>query len=398
MFDSLRSAGLAASLLMLTTVAPLATGQERRPSGREPSRNTPEVLAAFRDVVATPRQSTVRVLGDGTQKVFGTVVGSDGWILTKASELKGNLTVHLASGKELEAKLVGVHEPFDLAMLKVETRGLTPVAWRDSKETPVGNWVAAVGTSESPVAVGVVSVAVRKGGLRAAPDPSGGYLGVQLEPADGGIKVAEVSPGSPAEKAGLKVNDIITALEGKAISDVDALIAQVQRRKPGETVTLRVHRKGEEMDHKAVLARRPANLTRGFDQNAMGSELSRRRDGFPVFLQHDTVLKPSECGGPLVDLDGKAIGVNIARTGRTDSYAIPSEAIVPILHELMSGSLAPSATSAAPTSLKERVAEAQAQVKRLEAEAAAVQKKLDDARAALARVEAELKAETAKQK
>jgi len=45
----------------------------------------------------------------------------------------------------------------------------------------------------------------------------------------------------------------------------------------------------------------------------MGSELSKRRTGFPHILQHDSVVKPRECGGPVVDLDGKVIGINICR-------------------------------------------------------------------------------------
>ena len=32
---------------------------------------------------------------------------------------------------------------------------------------------------------------------------------------------------------------------------------------------------------------------------------------------------PADCGGPLVNLDGKVVGMNIARAGRTESYAIP---------------------------------------------------------------------------
>jgi serine protease Do len=74
-------------------------------------------------------------------------------------------------------------------------------------------------------------------------------------------------------------------------------------------------------------------------QNRMGGDLSKRRSGFPVFLQHDTILKPKDCGGPVVDLDGKAIGINIARAGRTDTLALPSEAIQPLLAELKSGKL-----------------------------------------------------------
>ena len=51
-------------------------------------------------------------------------------------------------------------------------------------------------------------------------------------------------------------------------------------------------------------------------------------------LQHDSVLKPNECGGPLVNLEGQVLGINIARAGRTESYAIPSEAIRPLLEKL----------------------------------------------------------------
>ena len=57
-------------------------------------------------------------------------------------------------------------------------------------------------------------------------------------------------------------------------------------------------------------------------QNTMGGPLSERRAGFPAALQHDTVLQPNQCGGPVVDLDGKTVGINIARAAA--SAATPS--------------------------------------------------------------------------
>ena len=75
--------------------------------------------------------------------------------------------------------------------------------------------------------------------------------------------------------------------------------------------------------------------------NRLGVGVSGRRDGFPVVLQHDTVLKPADCGGPLVDLDGRAVGVNIARGGRVETYAVPSDVLMPKLYALMSGRLDP---------------------------------------------------------
>jgi serine protease Do len=40
------------------------------------------------------------------------------------------------------------------------------------------------------------------------------------------------------------------------------------------------------------------------------------------------------CGGPLVNLDGKAIGLNIARAGRVTTYALPARLVKRILDNL----------------------------------------------------------------
>jgi serine protease Do len=76
-------------------------------------------------------------------------------------------------------------------------------------------------------------------------------------------------------------------------------------------------------------------------QNRMGSELSSRRTGYPIILQHDSVLKPSDCGSPLVDLEGRVLGINISRAGRVESWAIPTEVIRPLLADLKAGKGAP---------------------------------------------------------
>src|SRR5947207_5541152 len=77
-------------------------------------KNDPKVLAAFREVVAKPAQCTVRLLCDGKETALGAVVGADGWIISKASDLKGKIVCRLRDGRELEAKLIGVHELCDL--------------------------------------------------------------------------------------------------------------------------------------------------------------------------------------------------------------------------------------------------------------------------------------------
>jgi serine protease Do len=74
-------------------------------------------------------------------------------------------------------------------------------------------------------------------------------------------------------------------------------------------------------------------------QNRLGGQLSLRRVGFPSVLQHDTVLRPNECGGPLVDLDGRAVAINIARAGRVASFGVPAEVVVPLIESLKSSKL-----------------------------------------------------------
>jgi len=305
-------------------------------------RNNKAVIAAFHDVVAKPREYTVRVLADGKDVAFGTIIEADGWIITKASEIPANakVTVKLNNGSTdaVEAKIIGVHADYDLAMLKIEASDLPTVEWRHSKEATVGRWVASVGLGSDPAAIGVVSVAKRKLVLgdqppKVAMNPNTAYLGVGLEAGMPGAKVTQVNAGTPAAKAGLKANDIIFELAGKPIADDEVLRNNIQRLKAGDTIVLKVRRGDEEIELKATLGKMDPKML-GNPQERMGSILSARRGGFPTILQHDTVLRPQDCGGPLVDLDGKTVGINIARAGRTESYAIPSEAVRPLLEKL----------------------------------------------------------------
>jgi S1-C subfamily serine protease len=73
----------------------------------------------------------------------------------------------------------------------------------------------------------------------------------------------------------------------------------------------------------------------------MGTTPSKRATDFPSVIQHDTALMPSDCGGPLVDLSGKVVGINIARGGRTETYAAPASRVRLLLTDLESGKLAP---------------------------------------------------------
>ncbi len=369
--------------------------------GRDPAaeftRTNPKFLAAFKGAIARPSVSTVRVLAGGKEIALGVVVGPDGWILTKAYDLQGLITVRFRSGKSYDADIVGIHTPHDLALLKIDARGLVPIEFKESKVADVGSWVACVGLNDEPVAVGVISVATRNiinKGMAADPNKMP-YLGIQIAiaPVDGGgVKIDQVVPGAPAAKSGLQANDVILSVAGAKV-DTDNFLTVLGKNKPGDTIALKIRRGKEELDQSAKLEKRPVGSARGDLQNKMGSDLSSRRSGYGTILQHDSVVKPADCGGPIVDLDGRVLGINICRAGRVESWAVPSEVIQPILLELMSGKLAPATSELNGSKLSpdEKLAQAQTAVLKAERDKSRFEKEIEEARRALQSAQSEVK-------
>ena len=88
-----------------------------------------------------------------------------------------------------------------------------------------------------------------------------GYLGVALGDATGGQDGAvaqEVTPGSPAARAGLQPGDVVVSIDGKAVQDRSELVAAIRGHKPGDKVSLVVVRGGNETTITATLTQRPA--------------------------------------------------------------------------------------------------------------------------------------------
>jgi len=63
-----------------------------------------------------------------------------------------------------------------------------------------------------------------------------------------GVLVQQVQPGGPADKAGLKAEDIITTIDGRTIKDGDDLVNEIASRKPGSTIRLGYIRDGKPQD------------------------------------------------------------------------------------------------------------------------------------------------------
>jgi serine protease Do len=290
----------------------------------------PQVRAAFRDVVKNASEATVSIQCDGKHLALGGIISPDGWIVTKATPLCGNLTVGLADGRKLAAATVAESGEHDLALLKVDAAKLPSLdLTAASASPPVGSWLASVGRSKDPVAVGVVSVPPRVIPAQA------GILGVQLD--EEKALIVQVFPDSAAEEAGVEAEDLILSVNGQKTPSREKLREIVGSFNPGDEVELIVDRAGEKVTLHATLSGDFPGLPMGRSefQNNLGGKLSVRRFGFPLAFQHDTVLRPTDCGGPVVDLEGRVVGFNIARAGRTESYALPVDAVQGVLTELM---------------------------------------------------------------
>ena len=87
-----------------------------------------------------------------------------------------------------------------------------------------------------------------------------GYLGVSvLDRNDGGLgaMIAEVSPGSPADLAGMKVDDVVIEADGSPVDGQPALVAAIRDKSPGDSIKIDVLRDGERITLTAQLIERP---------------------------------------------------------------------------------------------------------------------------------------------
>ncbi|MDY2808353.1 MAG: trypsin-like peptidase domain-containing protein [Oscillospiraceae bacterium] len=262
----------------------------------------------------------------------GFILSADGYILTNyhVVEDSNSITVSLYDGTEYDATLVGCDESNDIAVLKIDAEGLTPVVLGDSDNLNVGDQVVAIGNPLGELTfsltTGVVSALNREVTLSSNvtmnliqtdcainSGNSGGalfnlygevvgitnakyssssssseasidnigfaiplnhvknivksiietgsitkpYIGVTVSSVSSeaqgyglptGAAVRSVEADSPAAKAGLKENDIITEVDGTAITSSTELVNYVGEKTPGDELTFKVYRQGEELE------------------------------------------------------------------------------------------------------------------------------------------------------
>ena len=295
-------------------------------------------------------QTTAAVSGSGF------ILTEDGYILTNfhVIEDSNSITVTAYDGTTYDATVVGYDESNDIAVLKVEAEGLTPVVLGDSDDLNVGDTVVAIGNPLGELTFsltsGVVSALDREvtmssgvtmdliptdcainsrnsggalfnlygeviGITNAKYSGSGSsgqasidnigfaipinsvrnivesiiengyivkpYIGVSVTDVSAetqsyglpqGAAVKEVTEGSPAEQAGLQVNDIITRVGDTEITCSDDLVSLVKECQAGDELVMQVYRSGETLELTVTVAEKQQSALEVDDESQKSAQ------------------------------------------------------------------------------------------------------------------------------
>lgn len=281
--------------------------------------------------------SVTAATDSGTQSGSGILLSSDGYLITNCHVVEGgsSLSVTLYDGREFTACLVGADSVSDLAVLKIDAKGLTPAEFGSSDNARVGDSVTVIGSplgkelpgtmtngiisainrnvviggntmslmqtnaalnsgnSGGPLlncygqVIGIVTAKIGDAASTAGTEGLGfaipmssaqeiinllmekGYvpgrpsLGLEYRELPTlysiyydlpqGLWVDSVKEGSSAEQAGICQGDILTAIDGVAVSTGSQVQAQIGAHEVGDTVTVTVWRRGISRDVDVVL-------------------------------------------------------------------------------------------------------------------------------------------------
>jgi putative serine protease PepD len=165
---SVTSSGDAATLTITPNLSDDATLAEAVAAKTMPSVVNIDVYAdptantLFNDAGPTQDEGNLEQYGLGS----GIILTADGYILTNYHVIEDGkqFLVSVDEDQQYEATVVGSDPSSDLAVLKVETSGLTPIEKAQSDEVDIGDWVMALGSPfglEKSVSTGIVSALYR---------------------------------------------------------------------------------------------------------------------------------------------------------------------------------------------------------------------------------------------
>jgi serine protease Do len=329
------------------------------PLGREPDTTGKRELersVPLDGLVEPAVAAMVQVYCDERRVAFGLVVDANGLIVTKASQIEAGsvLEIESAAGCRHAAEVAGRDQQADVALLRLignakaaddgTAERLEPVQWAtDTVIAPGAVLVTPRGRGLRP-ALGFAAIERRESEADLMDVP---YLGVQTRPSnpaerrraevDRAVTVVRVLPGTAAERAGLKPGQILLSLDGADLGSPEELRRLLRERAIGQRIQLRTldgeRIAPQEATLDIVLSSR-ADSPQGNSRGNTSTPISRRSSGFGALLAHDTVTEPLEMGSPLVDVNGRIVGMNIARFDRTATHAIAADRMVEICRSL----------------------------------------------------------------
>ncbi len=306
---------------------------------------TPQIIDPFefffgrRRGNPAPQEAIKNSLGSGV------IVSKEGHILTNYHVVANvdEVLVQLNDGRApFPARLVGGDETSDIAVIKIDAKGLRPLPLGDSDTVKVGQLVFAIGNPfglQETVTKGIISAtgrvtdeygieyfqteAVINPGNSGGPlinirgeiigintaignysgsgtwqgvgfaIPSNiarhsmegilksgrvarGYLGVTIDPLtpelaeqyglptdQGGVMVRSITPGSPAQKAGLQAGDVLVAINGRAIKGARDLVRQISSVAVGSKVEIQTIRDKKAQTFTVTIEEQPAGFKIG---------------------------------------------------------------------------------------------------------------------------------------
>jgi serine protease Do len=107
------------------------------------------------------------------------------------------------------------------------------------------------------------------------------------------VIVASVTPGKPADKAGIKPQDVIVSIDGKPVKDGDELVAIISAKHPGQTVELGILRNGKKMTLQVGIADRASLMadTTGGDDNSTPDDSDAGQSKLGITVQ---AIRPAD--------------------------------------------------------------------------------------------------------
>lgn len=286
---------------------------------------TLDALSLLQSTTQPSVAQVIRTEGECVQ--LAVVVSEDGYLLTKASELpEGNeVLLGSADGTQCHARIAHVDRALDLALLKVTRADCIPVNWAAPTPLHQGEWVAAFSKpSDGPAVLRLGNISARERAIAGR----GAALGIEMKDSEShdAVRIVDVGAQSPAEVAGLRPDDLIERVDDTPVTGIEMVHRYLDHRQPGDPVKLDVRRGTQQHGVTIRLASRSKIIANWTGEDYANGGVSLRTDNFADVMQFQMPLAPHDMGGPLIDLNGKVVGIAIARADRVTTYALPVKA------------------------------------------------------------------------